>query len=255
MKKILVTGGTVFVSKNVAEYFAEKGHEVYILNRDNYEQPKNTKLIKADRNNLGDSLKNYNFDVVIDVTAYTKADVKNLLDGLNPVSQYVLISSSAVYPETLELPFNENQTTGRNAIWKDYGTNKIEAEEYLFSKIPDAYVIRPPYLYGPQNNLYREAFVFDCAEAKRTFFVPKDGSMKLQFFYIKDLCQFIDIIIEEKPQNHIFNVGNEQAISVLDWVKLCYEVVGADLKVQNIYAQIEQRNYFSFYDNQDILNQ
>lgn len=42
MKKILVTGGTVFVSKNVAEYFAEKGHEVYILNRDNYEQPKNT---------------------------------------------------------------------------------------------------------------------------------------------------------------------------------------------------------------------
>ena len=79
MKKILVTGGTVFVSKNVAEYFAEKGYEVYILNRDNYEQPKNTKLIKADRNNLGDSLRNYNFDVVIDVTAYTKADVKNLL--------------------------------------------------------------------------------------------------------------------------------------------------------------------------------
>ena len=42
MKKIFVTGGTVFVSKNVAEYFAEKGYEVYILNRDNYEQPKNT---------------------------------------------------------------------------------------------------------------------------------------------------------------------------------------------------------------------
>ena len=217
-------------------------------------QPKNTKLVKADRNNLGDSLRNYNFDVVLDVTAYTKSDVKNLLDALNPVSQYVLISSSAVYPETLEQPFNENQKTGRNAIWKDYGTNKIEAEEYLFSKIPDAYVIRPPYLYGPQNNLYREAFVFDCAEAKRTFFVPKDGSMKLQFFYIKDLCQFIDIIIEEKPQNHIFNVGNEQSISVLDWVKLCYEVVGADLKVQNVYAQIEQRNYFSFYDYEYALD-
>ena len=254
MKKILVTGGTVFVSKNVAEYFAEKGHEVYILNRDNYEQPKNTKLIKADRNNLGDSLRNYNFDVVLDVTAYTKSDVKNLLDALNPVRQYVLISSSAVYPETLEQPFNENQKTGRNAIWKDYGTNKIEAEEYLFSKIPDAYVIRPPYLYGPQNNLYREAFVFDCAEAKRTFFVPKDGSIRLQFFYIKDFCQFIDIIIEEKPQNHIFNVGNEQSISVLDWVKLCYEVVGADLSVQNVYAQIEQRNYFSFYDYEYALD-
>lgn len=101
-------------------------------------------MIKADRNNLGDSLRNYNFDVVLDVTAYTKSDVKNLLDGLNPVSQYVLISSSAVYPETLEQPFNENQKTGRNAIWKGYGTNKIETEEYLFSKIPDAYVIGHP---------------------------------------------------------------------------------------------------------------
>ena len=81
---------------------------------------------------------------MLDVTAYTKSDVKNLLDALNPVSQYVLISSSAVYPETLEQPFNENQKTGRNAIWKGYGTNKIEAEEYLFSKIPDAYVIGRP---------------------------------------------------------------------------------------------------------------
>lgn len=133
---------------------------------------------------------------MLDVTAYTKSDVKNLLDALNPVSQYVLISSSAVYPETLEQPFNENQKTGRNAIWKGYGTNKIEAEEYLFSKIPDAYVIRPPYLYGSQNNLYREAFVFDCAEAKRTFFVPKDGSMKLQFFCIRDLCQFMSSLFE-----------------------------------------------------------
>jgi dTDP-D-glucose 4,6-dehydratase len=66
--------------------------------------------------------------------------------------------------------------------------------------------------------------------------------------------RYIDIIIEEKPQNHIFNVGNEQSISILDWVKLCYEVVGADLKVQNVYAQIEQRNYFSFYDYEYALD-
>ena len=31
--KILVTGGTVFVSKYAAQYFAQKGHEVFVLNR------------------------------------------------------------------------------------------------------------------------------------------------------------------------------------------------------------------------------
>ena len=35
------------------------------------------------------------------------------------------------------------------------------------------------------NNVYREAFVFDCALADRKFYLPKDGSMKLQFFHVK----------------------------------------------------------------------
>ena len=33
MKKILVTGGTTFVSKYVAKYFVNAGYEVYVLNR------------------------------------------------------------------------------------------------------------------------------------------------------------------------------------------------------------------------------
>ena len=30
---ILVTGGTVFASRYTAEFFAAKGHDVYVLNR------------------------------------------------------------------------------------------------------------------------------------------------------------------------------------------------------------------------------
>ena len=33
MKKILVTGGIVFVSRYVAEYFAKQGNQVFVLNR------------------------------------------------------------------------------------------------------------------------------------------------------------------------------------------------------------------------------
>lgn len=32
MKKILVTGGTVFVSRYIAEYYVAAGYEVYVLN-------------------------------------------------------------------------------------------------------------------------------------------------------------------------------------------------------------------------------
>ena len=67
-----------------------------------------------------------------------------------------------------------------------------------------AYILRPPYLYGPVNNVYREAFVFDCALENRKFYLPREGSMKLQFFHVEDLCRFIDILVERHPKQHIF---------------------------------------------------
>lgn len=258
MKKILVTGGTAFVSKYVAEYFAKKGNEVYVLNRNNHEQPKNTSLINCDRAKLGNKLKEYKFDAVLDITAYTKADIENLTNSLGEIKDYIFLSSSAVYPETLEQPFKENQELGENKYWKDYGVNKIEAEKYLISKVQQSYILRPPYLYGPMNNIYREAFVFDCAENGRTFYVPEEGNMKLQFFYVEDLCKFIDIILEKHPLEHIFNLGNKESVTILDWVKLCYNIAGKKLNIENVSKEINQRNYFCFYDYQyelDVLKQ
>lgn len=52
MRKILVTGGTVLVSRFVANYFAQKGNDVYVLNRNSKPQLPNVTLIEGDRNNL-----------------------------------------------------------------------------------------------------------------------------------------------------------------------------------------------------------
>lgn len=115
--KILVTGGTVFVSKFVAEYFVKRGHEVYVLNRNIKPQVDGVQLIECDRYNIGGRLKNLRFDTVIDVTAYTAEDVNLFLDELSDFDNYFLISSSAVYPETLEIPFKVGDMCGANAFW------------------------------------------------------------------------------------------------------------------------------------------
>lgn len=254
MRKILVTGGTVFVSRYVAECFVKKGDNVYVLNRNSRPQSESVKLIEADRNALGDKLKDYDFDVVVDVTSYTKADVENLINALGTIKEYVFISSSAVYPETLQQPFCEEQECGPNSIWGAYGTNKLEAEKYLQEHVPQAYILRPPYLYGPMQNIYREPFVFDCAMADRTFYIPKDGSMKMQFFHVEDLCRFIDILLEKKPEQKIFNVGNPEAVTINDWVAMCYQVVGKELRTVHVDASYPQRQYFSFHDYEYYLD-
>ena len=113
MKKVLVTGGTVFVSRYIAEYYVAKGDEVYVVNRNSRKQSKGVKLIQADRHNLGEALRDYCFDIVID-TAYNADDVEKLLDALGDYKDYILISSSAVYPEYALQPFKEDTILGVN---------------------------------------------------------------------------------------------------------------------------------------------
>lgn len=251
---ILVTGGTVFASRYTAGYFASMGHEVFVLNRGTKPQPENVTPIIADRHSLGDTLRNRHFDAVIDVTAYNADDVNCLLDGLGTFGCYILVSSSAVYPETLPQPFKEDGSIGVNSIWGKYGTDKIAAEQALRSRVPDAYILRPPYLCGPMNNLHREAFVFECAEQRRSFYLPKDGSMKLQFFHIGDMCRFMELLIEKKPKKHIFNVGYPEAVTVKEWVNLCYETVGEIPVFSEVHNDIPQRSYFPFYDYEYSLD-
>lgn len=254
MKRILVTGGTVFVSRFTAEWFAKSGFEVFVLNRGTHAQPEGTKLIQADRHHLGDTLRDYAFDAVLDITAYEEADVRDLLAALGPVKDYILISSSAVYPEYLPQPFREEQETGRNRIWGDYGMGKIKAEHYLLARRPDAYILRPPYLYGPMQNLYREPFVFDCAMAGRPFYLPGDGRMPLQFFHVEDLCRLMAVILEKHPAEHILNTGNTEIVDIRRFVELCYDVAGAKLKTIPVRNHPNQRDYFCFYDYGYVLD-
>lgn len=253
MRKILITGGTTFVSRYIAEYYVAKGDEVYVINRNSKKQSKGVILIEANRHCLGNKLRHKYFDVVID-TAYNSNDVNSLLDALDQYKDYIMISSSAVYPEYIPQPFHEDSLLAKNKYWKQYGTDKIEAEKILQKRNPKAYIIRPPYLYGPMNNIYREAFVFDCAICSRKFYLPGNGDMKLQFFHINDLCRFIDILLCNRPDRHIFNVGNKQLISIRDWVNLCYSIVGNTPEFISVNNKINQRDYFSFYDYEYVLD-
>lgn len=254
MKTMLVTGGTMFVSRYAAEYFLRRGWKVYVLNRGSRQQSEGLELIQADRHALGDTLKPYRFDAVLDVTAYNAQDVNALLDALGECGQYILISSSAVYPETGAQPFREDAAIGPNAYWGLYGTDKIAAEQALHARRPDAYILRPPYLYGPGNNVYREAFVFDCALADRPFFLPEEGGMRLHFLHVEDLCRFAEILLERHPEQHTFNVGNPETVTVRDWVSACYAACSKAPRFVSVAPDVEQRQYFPFYSYEYALD-
>ena len=252
--KLLITGGTTFVSKYTAEYFVNAGNDVTVINRGSREQVKGVTHICRDKMQLGDTLKGVHFDAVLDITAYTREHVQAILDSGVSFDDYIFISSSAVYPETNPQPFTEDQECGYNSVWGDYGMNKLKAERYLFENVPNAYILRPPYFYGIYENVYREAFPFDCALQERAFYIPGGGEMTLQFFNVRDLCRFIEIILRVHPEDHVFNVGNKELVTVKEWVGMCYEAVGKKPVFVGVDKSIPQREYFCFHDYQYTLD-
>ena len=252
--KILITGGTTFVSKYVAEYFVAKGNDITVINRGSRPQVDGVMHITCDRTTLGDRLIGKHFELILDITAYTEEHIKTLLDSCVTFDDYIFISSSAVYPETKPQPLTEDQPCGYNSVWGDYGMNKLKAEQYLQAKVPNAYILRPPYFYGVYENLYREAFPFDCAMQDRPFYIPQNGDMKLHFFNVSDLCRFVEILIDKHPKYHVFNVGNKDIVTVKEWVELCYKVVCKSAEFVSVSKDIPQRDYFCFYDYEYVLD-
>ena len=58
----------------------------------------------------------------------------------------------------------------------------------------------------------------------------------------------MDILLEKKPAQHVFNVGNDEMVSIADWVTACYNAAGKTPELIPVREPVEQRNYFSFYD-------
>ena len=88
-----------------------------MLNRGSREQVEGVTLINCDRTQLGDILNGMHFDLVLDITAYTKEHVKSLVESGVTFDDYIFISSSAVYPETNSQPFSEEQQCGEYSIF------------------------------------------------------------------------------------------------------------------------------------------
>ena len=78
--------------------------------------------------------------------------------------------------------------------------------------------------------------------------------MPLQFFHVSDLCRLIEILLEQHPDEHVFNTGNPETVSIKDWVTLCYRAAGKQPEFVSVDPSVPQREYFCFYDYAYVLD-
>ncbi len=229
--KILVIGGTLFVGQRLVSELLKEDHAVTVLHRKpKHAHGRRVENIVADRNDADHvraALEGRRFDVVFDnvydfergtTAAQVEATVKALNDRL---TRYVFLSSVAAYGDGLN--HYEDDALAPDDHHDPYVRNKAMTERMLFrmhqrTGFP-VVTFRPPFIYGPENPLYREAFFWDRMRADRTIVLPGDGGRLMQFAYVKDVvAAMIRSMSDPGAVGQSFNIGSERPVTQLELI-------------------------------------
>ncbi|MGL4772431.1 MAG: NAD-dependent epimerase/dehydratase family protein [Clostridium sp.] len=253
MSKILIMGGTVFISSSLAKHLISQNHIVDILTRGTKE-PDYTGYrnhLKCNRKNpseLKETLQDKEYDYIFDISAYTKEDVEILLTTIKPKKKFIFISSGAVYAPSPSL-ISEDYTIIDNPIWGQYGLDKAEAENYIFSQNISHAIFRPAYIYGETNNLYRESFFFDRLLEHKEIFIPKIQETTTQFIHIDDVVRAMESAMYIDNPQGVYNLSYPEQVTWDILVDTCSKVAKeTPIKTYITDETIDARSYFPFRD-------
>jgi len=230
--RVLVVGGTEFISLHLVRALLRERHNVVVLNRGRQpgRVPAGVKTIVADRKDhaaLGRALAGERFDGLVDITyaPTTGDDVRALLVALDGRAGHaIFVSTGRVHDHALPIPYHED--TPRSLFWGEYAKNKIEGEDaYLSSGLP-ASVVRPTHVFGPLNTRNNETFFFDRLVRGRPVLVPGAGGWLRQFGHVEDLADAMAAMLgDRRAFGRAYNVTGEESITQVGFVELIAEVV------------------------------
>ncbi len=276
--RVLVIGGTGFIGRLLVTELLRRGHQVALLHR----RPKHcfskrVGNIVADRNDpveVKRALGSLKFDAVYDNVYDWERGTNSLQIEATArifeghVSRYIFMSSVSAYGDGLN--HHEGDPLAPDDHPSSYVRNKAMSERSLFrmhqrTGFP-VVTLRPPYIYGPDNPFYREAFFWDRLRANRPVILPSDGHRLMQFVFVHDLAEVAVRVLEQRNAvGHAFNTSNAKAITQNDFLKEVARAAGfkeahvVSIPRDKIHAwggqAIGQRQYFGYWLDMPAITQ
>lgn len=233
--RVLVAGGTEFISLHLVRALLREGHVVTVLNRGRQpgRLPAGVRPLVADRKDhaaVRKTLAGERFDALVDVTyAPTLGeDVEALLDAPAAVGHVLFVSTGRVYDHARPIPFDED--TPRTLYWGEYAKNKIAGEDVVLARHRERgtpiTIVRPTHVYGPLNTRNNETFFFDRLVRDRPVLVPDEGGWLRQFGHVEDLADaMVAMLGVPAAFGRAYNVSGEEAITQVGFVELIADVM------------------------------
>ena len=250
--KILITGGSGFVGRNVKEYFEKSGYDVYA--------PSSKDLNCIDEQSVKEHLEATYYDVILHFAVYgdgidkSKDGTKTLEYNLRIFTNFA--NCSALYGKMIY--------TGSGAEYdKRFPIKMVGEEDIISSSIPVdqyglmKYVINQ--IIEKSNNIYnlRLFGIFGKYEYWKTKYISNLCCKSLKglpltmrkncyfdYLYIDDFCRMLEAFLKiEAPKYHVYNAVRGERIDLYSIAKIVNEI--ADCKQEIIVCQEGYANEYT----------
>ncbi|MDQ1359931.1 MAG: hypothetical protein QOJ44_308 [Acidimicrobiaceae bacterium] len=243
-------GGTGPSGVPIVRRLVANGHDVSILHRGGHERsetPPELVHIHADpydEVSLDEALRGTSWDVIVAMYGRLRM-IAQLTRGL--CGHFVSVGGVPAYrgwtdawqhdPPGLPVPVREDADLVVDPAIDDKGYRIVRTEKSVFDAHPGATHFRYPYLYGPYQPVPREwSVVRRVLDGRRRIIVADEG-LTLHHHCYTENCAAAVVLGIEQPQlssGMVFNVGDEEVLTVRQMVELCTQALGADLEIVSL---------------------
>jgi nucleoside-diphosphate-sugar epimerase len=251
--KLLIIGGTGIISTACVHLAAERGFDVFILNRGitKAQLPPRVTTIRADIHDetaVISALGNHRFDTIANFAAFTVEDVdRDIRLFRDRTDQYIFISSASAYQVPPVNYLVTESTPLKNPHW-EYSRNKIACEDRLMAEYRQTnfpiVILRPSLTYG--NTLiplsitsWKQSWsVVDRMLRGKPIIIHGDGTNLWTNTHNSDFAKaFVGLLGNPQTIGHPFHITSDE---VLTWNQIYQQVadaVGAKPKFIHIASE------------------
>lgn len=232
--RLLVLGGTVFLSRAVAEHALGRGHTVICAARGRSgSPPEGAQFVTIDRDDPDGltELAGQEYDAVVDVESLSVGRVRRALAALaDRAGHWTYVSTASVYADNrtpgqraATAPILPSAPEGADEDIEQYGNLKVACEEAVRAAVGNqSFVCRPGLIVGPGDRSDRFGYWPARLAGEGPVLAPGDPGDLVQYVDVRDCAAWIVDAAEQRL------VGTLDAVCPsLSWGDLLHRIGAA----------------------------
>ena len=235
--KIVVTGASGFIAKNLRKYLSEKNVELISISRNDFKNFKcETKIISNNYDEKNLLKKIQNSDVLIHLVGIGKQSINTDYDMINTelTKHIVNLSKKARIKKIIFLSglgVSSNTSLG-------YFISKYNAEKQIIDSGLDFTVFRPSYIVG-KDDLFTKNLKKQIKSGE--IIIPGSGTYSIQPIHVSDVVKVIfESALQSKFNNKIIDLVGPDYVTFEKYVKLFSK--GTKTKIRKIKLEEAYHN-------------